>query len=139
MAGRPDGAATAESRCRGAGQQDRPHGLGRSHARRDLPASGSIGAETTDGSSTVWQSEREVMQNRSNRGSGKTPAAENGVSVPGYLRDRGDLPPRTIPLFKLESVAMGRPDRAIARVQPMSALGQKRTSNAMAIYVRFWG
>ena len=34
-----------------------------------------------------------------------------------------DLPPRTIPLFKLESVAMGRPDRANARVQPMSALG----------------
>ncbi len=32
-----------------------------------------------------------------------------------------DLPPRTIPLFKLESVAMGRPDRANARVQPMSA------------------
>ncbi len=34
-----------------------------------------------------------------------------------------DLLPRTIPLFKLESVDLGWPDRAIARVQPMSALG----------------
>ncbi len=34
-----------------------------------------------------------------------------------------DLPPRSIPLFKLESVAMGRPDRANARVHRMSALG----------------
>ncbi len=41
--------------------------------------------------------------------------------------------------IKLESVAMGRPDRAITRVQPMSALGQKRTSSALGIYVRFWG
>ncbi len=40
---------------------------------------------------------------------------------------RTDLPPRTIPLFKLESVALGWPDRAIARVQPMSALGHKQT------------
>ena len=40
------------------------------------------------------------------------------VSAGGF-----DLPPRTIPLFKLESVAMGRLDRAITRVQPMSALG----------------
>ena len=30
-------------------------------------------------------------------------------------------------LFKLESVAMGRPDRANARVQPMSEKGHKRT------------
>ena len=34
-----------------------------------------------------------------------------------------DLLPRTIPLFKFESVAMGRSDRAIARVQPMSEKG----------------
>ncbi len=39
-----------------------------------------------------------------------------------------DLPPRTIPLFKLESVAMGRPDRANARVQPMFAMGHNRKS-----------
>ena len=38
-----------------------------------------------------------------------------------------DLPPRTIPLFKLESVALGWPDRAITHVQAMSALGQERT------------
>ena len=37
-----------------------------------------------------------------------------------------DLPPRTIPLFKLESVAMGRHGQATARVQPMSALGHKQ-------------
>ena len=60
-----------QGRRRGAGQQDRPHSLGRSHARRDLPAGGSIGAWTTDRSSTVWRGEREVMQIRSNRGSGK--------------------------------------------------------------------
>ncbi len=29
-----------------------------------------------------------------------------------------DLPPRTIPLFKLESVAMGRPDRANVTCPP---------------------
>ncbi len=46
----------------------------------------------------------------------------------GFLFDLySDLPPRTIPLFKVESVAMGRPDRAIARVQPMSEKGQERT------------
>ncbi len=44
------------------------------------------------------------------------------VSAGGF-----DLPPRTIPLFKLELVAMGRPDRAITRVQPMSAKGHKQT------------
>ncbi len=40
---------------------------------------------------------------------------------------RADRPPRTIPLFKLELVAMGRPDRANARVQPMSEKGQEET------------
>ncbi len=42
----------------------------------------------------------------------------------GFLFDLySDLPPRTIPLVKFESVAMGRPDRANARVHRMSALG----------------
>ena len=42
-------------------------------------------------------------------------------------------------LFKLESVAMGRPDRAIARVQPMSAKGQKQTFSDHLPDVRFRG
>ncbi len=48
-----------------------------------------------------------------------------------------DLPPRTIPLFKLESVAMGRPDRANARVRAMSEKGHLRTSRAARLNVRF--
>ena len=67
----PDGQETDQGCGRGPSQQDRPHGLGRPYARGDLPASSSIGAETADQSSTVWRGEREVMQNRSNRGSGK--------------------------------------------------------------------
>ncbi len=49
---------------------------------------------------------------------------------------RTDLPPRTIPLFKLESVALGRPDRAIDRVQPMSEKGQKPTNTDLQRRVR---
>jgi len=47
-----------------------------------------------------------------------------------------DLPPRTIPLFKLESVASGRPDRGNACAQPMSEKGHKRTFSRPALYVR---
>ncbi len=42
-------------------------------------------------------------------------------------------------LFKLESVAMGRPDRANARVRPMSALGHKQTFFDCRANVRFRG
>ncbi len=42
-------------------------------------------------------------------------------------------------VIKVGSVAMRRPDRANARVHPMSALGQKQTSRVLAIYVRFRG
>ncbi len=39
-------------------------------------------------------------------------------------------------LFKLESVAMGRPDRANARAQPMSDFGHNRTFSRCALDVR---
>ncbi len=54
-----------------------------------------------------------------------------------HLSAPPDLPPRTILLFKVDSVAMGRPDRANARVQPMSEKGHLRTSRAARLNVRY--
>ncbi len=58
------------------------------------------------------------------RRNGAAAAAAGTVSgTTRSARSRVDLPPRTIPLRKLEPVAMGRPERANARVQPMSGKG----------------
>ncbi len=48
-----------------------------------------------------------------------------------------DLSPRTIPLLTLESVAMGRPNRAVARVHQMSAIAPGADIGPR--YVRFQG
>ena len=76
----------------------------------------------------IWRGEREVMQNRSNRGSGKPvwvralhqralvigTRSANRIRASGHeyrINRPDDLPPRTIPLFKLDRIPMeGRAD-----------------------------
>ena len=54
-----------------------------------------------------------------------------------HLIRNSDLSLRSIPLFKLVLVALGRPDRANVRVRRMSAYGYKRTFGWAVFYVCF--